>query len=307
MSYEAIRQRLADKPYLWAYIIGTALLLLCSVLWWFTVFIGPKHVFWSMIRNSLSTDSVVYQTKQTQGNDSLEQLVHVDTAHARAAHALTTLKQGKTTVKTEVIGTKTADYTRYVDITSDAKADTSKLKNVWAKSDDTRQSETQASGHQLYAQATLGIGLPLGSTPVPVGKLSGSQRKVLYDYIRNQAVYSPDFGKVKKERKDGRLLYTYNVKLQTILYIGMMKQFARDLGLPELDATDPNSFQSTPTLTVSVTVDALSHQLASVNFEQGYKQEYKSYGLPLKMEIPQKTITNAELQKRLGAVGQVRQ
>lgn len=305
MSIADLRFTLSAKPYLWAYPAGTALLLICSIVWWFTVYIGPKHVFWSMINNSLATSSVVTQTTQTSGTDQLKQIIHIDTAAADKARSLTSLKQGKTEIRTEIIGTKDADYTRYVSIKSDTKTDTSALQNIWAKSDDTAQTTTQASGHQLYAQATLGIGLPLGSVPVPVGNLTGQQRETLYDSIRTQNIYTPDFSKVKKERKDGRLLYTYDVKIQTVLYVGMMKTFAKALGLHELDAASPNSYQDTPALTASLTVDALSHQLVRVNFANlGYSQVYGSYGLPLDVKIPQQTITNVELQKRLTTLSQ---
>jgi hypothetical protein len=308
MSAEALRLKLREKSYLWAYIGGTAALLICGIIWWFTVYLGPRYVFWSMIHNSLATSSVVLRTDQTSGTDQLKQLIQVDTATAQKARSLTILKQEGTEIKTEILGTKDTDYTRYLGIKSESKADTSKVLNIWSKSDETQQSETQAGGHQLYAQATLGIGLPLGSVPIAVGSLTPNQRTTLYDYIRTQNVYAPDFGKVKKERKNGRLLYTYEVKMQTILYVSMMKAFAKDLGLHELDAANPNSYQNSPTLTISVTVDAYSHQLASVNFtDLGYSQYYESYGLPLKAEIPKQTIPESELQKRLTDIGQQKQ
>jgi hypothetical protein len=302
-----VRLTLEEKPYLWAYIVGTIALLTCGIVWWFMVYLGPKHVFWSMIHNSLATSSVVLETDQTSGNNHLKQLVHVDTGTANMARSLTTLKQDKTEVKTEILGTKDTDYTRYLAISSDTKADTSQVKNIWSKSDETQQTDTQSSGHQLYAQATLGIGLPIGSVPVAVGDLTAKQRQTLYDFIRGQAVYSPDFGKVKKEHKDGRLLYTYDVTMQTVLYISMMKAFAKDLGLHELEAANPNSYQSSPLLKVSLTVDAYSHRLARVNFtDLGYSQTYSSYGLPLKTTVPKQTISNTELQKRLTAIGQAK-
>lgn len=307
MSLAHLHTKLEEKPYLWAYIGGTVVLLISVIAWWFTVYVGPKHVFWSMVNNSLSTESVVLKTSQTSGNSSLTQLIHVDTGTVDMARSLTTLKQDNTEVKTEILGNRNADYTRYLSIASDSTADTSQVKNVWAKSDDTQQSETQAAGHQLYSQATLGIGLPLGSVPIPVAKLTPKQRSVIYDFARNQNVYSPDFGKVKKEWQHGRLLYTYDVSLQTVLYVSMMKAFAKDLGLHELDAANPNGYRDTPTLKVSVTIDALSHRLAKVNFaDLGYSQEYDSYGLPLKVKVPKDkdTIPSAELQKRLTAIGQ---
>ena len=305
MSSDALRLKLAAKPYLWAYIVGTALLLVCSVIWWFAVYLGSQHVFWSMIDTSLSTQSVVVRSQQGAGTgDSLEQVVHFDLGNVNQAHSLTTLKQGKTEVKTEIIGTRTTDYTRYLSIASDTKADTSKVKNVWSKTSDKGPAGTTVNGHQLFAQAVLGVGLPLGGVPVPIGALTTAQHTALYNLIRDEAVYKPDFSKVQKQRKNGHLLYTYNVNIQTVLYIGMMKDFAKDLGMSDLDAVDPNSFSSNPTLPVKLTVDAYAHQLVGVDFgAKGYTQNYESYGLPLKESLPTQTISVDELQKRLQAVG----
>jgi len=307
MSAASLRLRLKERPYLWAYLGGSTVLIICIILWWFIVYLGPQHVFWSMVSNSLAAPGVVVETSQTQGKNSLQQQIHVDTS-AQMAHSLTTLKQDGNTVKTEVIGTKTADYTRYAHIQSATKADTSQLTNVWSKSDDAPQTDTQASAHQLYAQTTLGIGLPLGSVPIAIGNLPPQQRTTLYKAMRSQGVYAPDLKTVKIERKQGHLIYTYSVKIQTILYISMMKDFARDLGLHELEAADPNSFSGTPTFDASISVDAFSHQLTAVNFEKlGYSQTYRSFGLPLHVTPPQKFISEAELQKRLAELGQAKQ
>jgi hypothetical protein len=58
-------------------------------------------------------------------------------------------------------------------------------------------------------------------------------------------------------------------------------------------------------MNVSLTVDAYSKRLASVNFKDlGYSQYYESYGVPFKADIPKQTISTAELQKRLADIGQ---
>lgn len=292
--------RLGELPYWQAYLSGSFILLVSFWAWWVLVFTAPAHVFWRMLENSLSTGSVVVESRQITGRGSIKQLIHMDTAQAGQAHSLTTLTQGTTSVQTEVIGTRTTDYTRYTRITSDKKIDFSKLRNIWAKSEDTQQSNTQASGHQLFAQAVLGVGLPLGSVPVPIGDLTPVQRENLMRYIRNQNVYQPSWQTVKKERKNGRLYYTYPVKIQTILYVSLMKRFANYQGLSELDAVDPNTYQSAAPLELKLTVDAYTHQLVAVDFgTQDYTQRYVSYDLPLHARVPTQFITSTELQERL--------
>lgn len=292
-----------DRPLWQFYVAGIVILVLSGGLWWFKVYTAPPHVFWAMIDNSLATKSVVTEMNQTSGPNSLKQQVHTD-VQTKRSRSLTTLKQNGAEVKTEIIGTHDADYTRYLSIKNpqpkDGKQhDTSKVVNVWAKSDDVAQSQTQASGNQLYAQSTLGVGLPIGTVPVPVGEIGHRERADLVQRIKNDGVYAPDYKKVKKERKNGRLLYTYEVKMQTILYVRLMQEFARQLGLHELDKVDANTYRSAKPMQVKLTVDAYSHRLTRVDSGQGVAQDYKDYGSPLAVAIPKKTIPAAELQKRL--------
>lgn len=302
-----ILSAVAKRSYWYVYVAGVLVLIASGYLWWSRVYLAPERVFWSMLSSSMSTNGVTIETSQDSDQASISQLVQIELGSTNRAHSLTTLKQGNTEVKTEIIGTKDADYTRYRSIVTDQKGsdgkplNTSKVVNVWAKSDDSEQSDTQASGHRLFSQAVLGIGLPVGSVPVPIGKLSPKQRDSLMSLIKSQNVYQASFkdGKVKKERKDGRLLYTYDTKIQTILYVRLMKEFAKDLGLHELDAVDPNTYTTAEPLQVKLTVDARSRQLVSVDNGQGYKQTYEGYGLPLNIQIPKKTITTEELQARL--------
>ena len=260
-----------------------------------------------MINNSLSTEGATIETSQSADQSQLKQIVQMQLGDTYKAHSLTTLTQGNTEVKTEIIGTKDADYTRYRSIKTDQKnaqgkaLDVSKVVNVWSKSDDSQQTDTQASGHQLLAQAVLGIGLPVGSVPVPIGDVGAGNRQDLVRQIKNQNVYQTSFAAkdVTKTKQDGRTVYTYKVKIQTILYVRLMKEFAKDLGLHELDSVDPNTYQTTEPLNVKLTVDPVSRQLVAIDTGQGYKQSYAGYGLSLKADVPKHAISAEELQKRL--------
>jgi hypothetical protein len=267
---------------------------------------SPEHVFWGMVSNSLSTRGVTIEIKQANEQSSIKQLMQMELGTTNRAHSLTTLRQATTEVKTEIIGTRDTDYTRYRSIDTDQKnaagkpLDTSKVIGVWSKSDGRQQSETQSASNQLFSQTVLGIGLPVGSVPVPIGEVSAGQRKSMIDQIKTQNVYRLSLKDVKKERKDGRLQYTYDTTIQTILYVRMMKQFAKNLGMHELDQVDPNTYQSAEPLHVKLTVDALSRQLVGVeNTSGGYVQSYKGYGLPLDIKLPSNAISAEELRQRL--------
>lgn len=271
------------------------------------MYLNPKRVFWSMLDNSLSTQGVTVEMLQQSGSDQLKQYTQMELGATDKAHALTILRQGTSEVRTEIIGTQNADYTRYLSIKTSQKGangkplDFSKVLKVWAKSDDSQQTTTQSGGHQQFAQAVLGIGLPVGSVPVPIGAVTSSQRQSLVGGIKGDGMYNVSFkdGDVKKERKNGRLLYTYSAKIQTILYVRYMKEFAKDLGFHELDSVDPNTYQSAAPLNVKLTVDAHSRQLVGVDTGQGYTQTYSGYGLPLQVGVPGHPISSAELQRRL--------
>lgn len=286
--------------------MGILILLASAWLWWAKIHMGPERVFWGMLEKSLSTRGVTVEILQDSAQNKVKQLIQMELGVTDRAHSISMLTQGNTQVKTEIIGTREADYTRYLSIKTDQKnaagepLDIAKVVNVWSKSDGRAQSETQASGHQLFAQAVLGIGLPIGTLPVPIGEIAPQQRENMLKQIRNQAVYDISFKDVKKERKDGRLLYTYDAKIQTILYVRLMKDFAKNIGLHELDQVDPNSYQSAQPLQVKLTVDAGSRQLVGVdNGQKGLVQTYRGYGLPVRSSLPKNPISSAELQQRL--------
>lgn len=295
---------IAKQPYSWAYALGTVLLIASGIVWWSNVYMHPSNVFWGMIESSLSTRSTTIQTKQSSEQGSVEQYVQFELGGVNRARSLATVKQGDTIVKTELIGTPTETYSRYRNIDTNQKnaagkpLDVSKIEGIWSKRDNDPGSGE--AGQQLFAQATIGIGLPLGSVPVPVGELTPSQRQALLKQIKDSNVYDTSFKKVVKTQVNGRLHYTYTVKMQTILYVRMMKTFAQDLGLANLQNIDPNEYANSPTLNVQLRVDAKSRHLAEVSVEGGgYSQRYVSYGVPVLTDIPKKAISNDELQKRL--------
>lgn len=262
-----------------------------------------------MLNTSLSTRGVTIETAQASDESAISQVVQFELGSTNKAHSITNLTQGATKVQTEIIGTTTADYTRYRSIKTNQSGhdgkpmDVSKVVNVWAKSDDIAQSEVQGSGHQLLAQAVLGVGLPVGSVPVPIGELSIKDRTAMLDHIKRQGVYETSFDKVNKETKNGRRIYAYDVKIQAILYVQMMKTFASSLGLSELDKVDSNAYQASQPLHVRLLVDVHSRQLVGVERPGlDYRQTYSGYGLPTRATVPDSSITMAELRERLMAL-----
>jgi len=149
----------------------------------------------------------------------------------------------------------------------------------------------------------LGIGLPIGSIPVPMGNLNYDQRASLLEEIKADNVYVTNYAKMKKGTVNGRLAYAYPVTLQPITYARMMQNFAKAMGLHDLDGLDPNSLSSQQPIELTLVVDAHAKQLVEIDYARGtYKETYSNYGAISPINIPKKTITNAELQQRLSVL-----
>lgn len=275
---------------------GVILLMLSGFFWWNTTSVNPERVFWGTIESNLTTQGVTLQTTRNNGTTKSEQQLQLDFGPEAKARSLTTLTQGKAVVKTENLSLSGADYTRYVDVKvapkDGKKQDTSKLVGVWARTDDGKNKNKTP---QLFGQTLLGLSLPFGNLPA-------EQRENLLRLARENNVYDTKFDKVKKQHKDGRLQYQYTVKLQPILYIRFMKEYAKSMGLHDLDQVDPNSYSRLQPLDVAWTVDAHSRNLVEADYGNGHKETYAGYGLHVTAAKPKHAISGQELQQRLSAV-----
>lgn len=286
---------------------GVVILLLTVWLWWGKVSVEPQRVFAGMLQNSLSTSGVTVTLNQKDGADTIEQAIQLHLGAEPFARSVTTVSRAGDRVTTETLGTRDADYTRYTNIATSRKGpdgkplDVSQLKNVWAKTPAAELAQQQAA--PLFQLAALGVGMPLGTLPVPMGNLSSEQRAALLQQIREDNVYAIDMGKIKNRSHNGRLAYAYELQLQPVLYVRMMQRFAQALGLPELDQVDPNSFSGQAPLKMTLVVDAHARQLVAVEFpNKNYRQTYSGHGLFGQPNVPKQTITGAELQKRLSVL-----
>jgi len=257
---------------------------------------NPQRVFWSMVSQSLATSSVTVSSSQARDNDSVSQTLAFALGSTNAARSQVDIKQGDAQVVTEVIGTPQADYTRYLKVkpgssAAAGKVDQSKLINVWAKGDP-----------QLFGQALLGLGLSLGSVPVPIGQVTGEQRAMLLKEIRERALYQIRFDKVHKAHRDGRLYYTYDVETMPFVYVQIMKMFARDIGIRSLENIDALEYRDLSKITMQLTVDVRAHRLTKAVYKGGFTQTYGAYDVPVESTLPAKTIPLDELRKRFAGI-----
>jgi hypothetical protein len=285
-------------------IILTILVILLAVgaLFWRQVWTNPRNVFSAMIENSLSTRSVAKVTIQDSGPQSLVQRLQLQSGQNNIANSRTTLSQnngGQTAkVDTESIGTPSEDYVRYLKIETNQKNDKGKALDFsqiigqWGRSQ--RPSQITTSG-ELYGEAVLGI--------VPFGFVPAVQRDSLIRMINEKDIYKIDYSKVQRKIVNGRHIFVYEVEIAPENYVTLLKEFARNQGLSQLESFDPASFKNSPALKAKLSVDILSRQLVKAEFTDSNRlEEYSGYGANFNVVIPRDTIPVEELQQRLQSV-----
>lgn len=286
------------NPLTWLYVGSVILLLIAVLLWCVKISTDPERVFWQTIERGMSSRAVTIKSHQDNNSTAADQTIRYSMGAENLSHSVTTLKQGGTTVRNEMIGTPTVDYTRYVGIKTDQKKadgaplDFSKLIGKWAKGE-------EGSG-QFFSQAVFGASLPIGGMGVPIGMVDSEKRAELIKKVRTDKVYQVSFDKTKKERVDGRLRYTYETTVQPSRYVGLMKKFAQSVNLHGLDQVQPDDYKEQKAFKLLITIDVRARQVVRITApETRSEQTYSAYDVPVQIDVPKKTISGAELQELL--------
>jgi hypothetical protein len=276
------------------WLVGLIILVLGGWLWWDKVYNNPDHVFWSMINNSLVTNSVTRITRQSSDGQSQDQYTRILFGSQNASRTLGIRQQdqGNThnTVVQEVIGTPTTDYVGFPTVkTSSSGPDYSSIRGVWGKSNG------QSSDAQNFKQAIFGT--------VPFAPLNPSQRAALINEMKVKNVYAGNFIKAAKQKQNGRSVFVYSLNINPTPYFETMQQFGKILGLGQVSGLDPAQYAGVGPLSVQFTVDVLSRQLTKIHYTTTEQDEtYTSYGITAPIELPARTIPLNELQKRVESI-----
>ncbi len=286
-----------------ALLLLAGVVLLALVIWvqWHFVRSNPKRTFYAAIENSLRTPDVSKQISQEGPGQNLSQQVQLNLGPSHITRAQATIMgsgQANTTVKTDTVATPREDFVRYTAITTDQKGasgkvlDFSKLLNIWGKSGSLDGKQTTG---ELYSESVLGI--------VPIGNVSGEQRTGLMDFIKHKKVFTFDEAKIKKSQEGNRPVYTYEVTVSPEPYVGMLKRYAKAVGLTQLETLDPSTYRTARPITVSVSIDVWSQQVTRIQYPEGARTErLGSYGVHHEASIPTKSVPVEELQQRLQAI-----
>lgn len=289
------------SPLTWLYAGGVLLLLVAAWLWCFKLSVDPERVFWETVERSLATRGVTISSEQENNGTTAKQHIRFSLGAENLSHTFTTLSQKGTVVKSETLGTPTRDYTRYIDIKTDQKKsdgkamDFSKILGVWAGG--------QEGSGQMFTQAVFGAALPVGGMGVPFGNLAPEARAGIIKQIKDDVVYQVAFDKTQKKKVKGRMHYTYKATLQPVAYVALMKRFSQSIGLHGLDQVDPADYKGQKPFSLEITIDARAKQVVAIKAaDSGKVQTYSGHDLPVQIDSPKKTITGAELQKRLSSL-----
>lgn len=272
-------------------VAGVILLAISLPLWWFKVYLSPERAFIDMLKNNLTTTSVTKTISLANSKKTLQQKIQLQTGSTKAAYWFVTAKQGTNTVTTESIGTPSADYVRYTDISGkDAKIKKAyhSVLNVWGKN---------SPGGSLFSEAVLDVNY---APTMPIGSLTSNERQSMLDFIKSQHVFGVDYSKVKSVTVEGRPAYQYTVSVSQAAYVRLMQAFATDLGLTALQDVSASQYQNQPPATITASVDKRTHTLLRLSYARsGYSATYRDYGVHRHVTLPSKTIPLDQLKQRV--------
>src|SRR3990167_2266020 len=243
------------------FIIFLSALILSATLvgWQYHNTTNADRIFWGMVDNNFQLQSYVRQNTQKSGAQSVDQIIATSTQPKQVVYSETLFEQtgaDATQATTENIGTPYRDYVRYTNITTAQKnAAGSYLQfndalNVWGASE---TADASISEGQLYNNSVLGF--------IPTGNLSAADRRELIKQLRDSDAYSYKIVQTNRSGIFGRPDYRFEVQIDPVPYITVIKAFASKVGLNHLEEVDPQQYSDAGTLSFVVHIDGWSHLL----------------------------------------------
>ncbi|MBA3757532.1 hypothetical protein H0X09_01585 [Candidatus Saccharibacteria bacterium] len=274
--------------------IVTGLLIVGGIFLWFTrVYADPENVFWGMIDNNLASMSVTKEASQKdQGGSSVEytQLSWNPEPKVRTVRQLSYAEaNGPVKLVLEGILTPTDEYQHYARIErpGDGGKDYSKIYSLWLKNGGTGAKGGAAGFNNNVYSAVL------------FGNFERPDRTKITAELRK--AYKVDMTRVDKKVDNGRRVYIYQASLNLQKYASAARLYAQKMGLPNAAFINPNNYKSTDLVPLKLTVDVLSRQIRTIEYQDSRTETYTGYGIPAQISLPQKTATSAELQKAIEA------
>lgn len=253
-------------------------------------------VFWGSLESTLNLSGITCTVDQQNNDQTRHQAISLDIASKKNARSLTTLQRNGTTVTTDTISTPDADYVRYVDISAPGKqsqeAAINKIINVWAK-----QARSSSVSKTVLEQTAL------GGCIVPLVQVSPDMQASLMAELRQGKIFQTDLQASSWHWRWNQPYREYTVTIAPEPYIRFMQKVDSKYGTNALKGLDVASFRSKTPQRLTFQIFANSHRLNAIFFSgTGQTMHFSDYDIVPDTRPPAKTVTAAELQKRLEAI-----
>lgn len=289
------------------YLVLTIMLIVAGILmtslalwgWWKYKYLDEETVFWKSIERSLTLNSVNHEIVQDLESQKVTQDIQLNFNDSVTSVTKLNIQEkqeeGGVTVETESIGTQTGkDYIRYSKLDVPDGPDYSSAVNTWASIESDRSTFLANS---------------LSNNLVLFGKLNYQKRSELLNTMKNPEapVYIPDVSTVVKSKRDGRLIYTYTVRIDSTAYAKLLIEYFYAIGESDFAsrlATQPvNEGES---FEVVMEIDAVARHIVTVRdvgaIDPTLSDTYSLQDVQRIIEEPKADKTYEELQELLRSI-----
>ncbi len=277
-------------------VVGLAGFAMSGYYWYQKSFTNTDRIFYGMISKSLDTRSITRtivqeEASRTDAQNTFLQFSPETMVGTKASVEQVDTNRQASRVATETIGTKTADYIRYTDVSlpnSDSNSvDYSKIVNIWAKRDNNPE---QGEVPQTLNEASF--------TFVPFGNFSPDDRQKIINLIKEKQAYTLSNDNIVYE--NGRPILTLNASIKPKALVEVMREYAEMTGIGNKDQLDPSQYSNSSTFTIKLRIDVITRHLKQVVYPNDERTEdYDAYGLTLRLAEPKESISVDELQGKL--------
>ena len=270
--------------------VGLAVILLgvSGWLYWDRILMNPDRALQDMLGRSLQTTSVTKVVTQT----GAKQAVRLNYESEPLVRGVTILSQnnqaGGSSVTTETLGTKQADYVRYTNIATNGQPTpgVEEVLNIWATQDNNIGLEARPV---FLNEASLSL--------IPFGNLSDADKQKV-DAANSRQVYSYEATKTKWVRGRPVIIYSMNIKPADLIEV--LKTYSEVTGIGDENQLRSEDYINARNLTVEIAIDAFSRQLVNISYpDAGRNEEYNGYGVKNTVNLPEQTISVVELQSKI--------
>jgi len=281
-------------------VLGVFLLSITGYVAYNKLYLTNERRFWMAIENSLATRSVVRSVESGgTGNRTVEQTrfnFGTEATVDRITSVGTKSATSESNVTTQNILTPTAQYVRYINIsTSEKKADGTdynfdSVKGVWAKQAEAATPEEADRLKLSYVQPQV--------TVAPFGNLSPNDRRQIVKELKESGAYEIDFNNTKSQVVDDRNYTVYAARVRLKKYVQVLQKHFNAMGFGVFPPLNADNYADKARYNAQFLVDPRDNTIAGIKLDSQV-ENYTNYGAHVKAAIPKEAIPIDVLQEKL--------